>query len=50
VLRYRQLLEADGRSVQAMIAVEHKPSDPSWGELCAGEGIVLAWPPIKLAP
>jgi hypothetical protein len=50
VLRYRQLLEADRRSVRAMIAVEHKPSDPSWGELCAGEGIVLAWPPIKLAP
>jgi hypothetical protein len=50
VLRYRQLLEADGRSVRAMIAVEHEPSDPSWGQLCANEGIVLAWPPIKLAP
>jgi hypothetical protein len=50
VLRYQQLLEADGRSVQAMIAVEHEPSDPSWGELCSGEGIVLAWPPVKLAP
>jgi hypothetical protein len=28
VFRYRQLLEAEGRSVQAMIAVEHNPSDP----------------------
>jgi hypothetical protein len=48
VLRYRQLLEADGRTVRALIAVEREPSDPSWGELCAGEGIALAWPPITL--
>lgn len=27
---------------------EREPSDPSWGELCAGEGIALTWPPIVL--
>jgi hypothetical protein len=48
VLRYRQLLEADGRTVRALIAVEREPSDPSWGELCAGEGIALVRPPITL--
>jgi hypothetical protein len=48
VLRYRQLLEADGRTVRALIAVEREPTDPSWGELCAGEGIALVWPPISL--
>jgi hypothetical protein len=48
VLRYRQLLEADGRTVKALIAIEREPSDTSWAELCAGERIALVWPPITL--
>jgi hypothetical protein len=49
VLRYRQLLAEEGRTVQAMIAAEYEPSDPTWTELCAREEIVLVWPPIALA-
>jgi hypothetical protein len=48
VLRYRQLLEADGRTVKALIAIEREPSDTSWAELCAGERIALVWPSITL--
>ena len=48
VLRYRQLLEADGRTVRAMIAAEVEPSDQSWADLCAREGIVLVWGPENL--
>lgn len=48
VLRYRQLLEEEGRTVQAMIAAEVKPTDPSWNELCAREDITLVWGPDEL--
>ena len=34
VLRYRQVLRAGGRRVEAMIAVEKEPVDASWTELC----------------
>lgn len=49
VLRYRQLREAEGRTVRAMIATEVEPSDPSWADLCSREGIALAWGPNNLA-
>jgi hypothetical protein len=48
VLRYCQLMEEEGRTVRPMIATEVKPSDGSWLELCAREGIALAWPPDNL--
>jgi hypothetical protein len=46
VLRYRQVLQATGRRVEAMIAVEHEPSDASWIELCREVGVLLAWPGV----
>jgi hypothetical protein len=49
VLRYRQLLEADGRTVRAMIATEVEPSDASWADLCSREGVALVWGPNNLA-
>ena len=48
MLRYRQLLEEDGRTVRAMIAVEVEPSDPTWLDLCGREGIALVWGPDNL--
>jgi hypothetical protein len=44
VVRYRQLLAPDGQDVRAVIGVEREPSDSSWRQLCADEGIVLLWP------
>jgi hypothetical protein len=48
VLRYCQLLEEEGRTVKPMIATEVTPTDPSWIDLCAREGIVLVWGPDNL--
>ena len=45
VIRYRQKLTAKGyEPVTAVIAVEKKPEDFTWDELCELEGIVLIWP------
>jgi hypothetical protein len=44
VIRYRQLLSDEGRTVRAMIVAETEPTDPSWVLLCAEESIVLSWP------
>lgn len=44
VIRYRQLLAAEGRAVRALIATEREPSDESWGELLADENVSLVWP------
>ena len=45
VIRYRQKLTATGyEPVTAVIAVEQKPEDLTWDELCELEGIVLIWP------
>ena len=33
VIRYRQLLAREERSVKAMIATEREPTDPSWSAL-----------------
>ena len=44
VIRYRQLLSADGRTVRAVIAMEREPSDQSWRELLRQENVMLVWP------
>jgi hypothetical protein len=44
VLRYRQVLSRYGREVTAVLAVEQRPQDRSWEDLCAQLGIVLVWP------
>ena len=44
VIRYRQLLAGEGRSVRAMIATEREPTDPSWSDLLREQGVVLVWP------
>jgi hypothetical protein len=44
VLRYRQPLARPGRNVTAVLAVEHKPTDPTWQHLCQELGIILLWP------
>jgi hypothetical protein len=44
VLRYRQVLQSTQRRVGAMIAVEKKPEDESWLELCRTLDILLVWP------
>jgi hypothetical protein len=44
VLRYRQVLQASGRRVEAMIAVEQQPADSSWVELCEQLEVLVAWP------
>jgi hypothetical protein len=43
VLRYQQLVDAGGRSVRAMIAVERQPIDDRWLDLCAKQRVVLVW-------
>jgi hypothetical protein len=50
VLRYCQLLEEEqDRTVKPMIATDVRPTDPTWIDLCAREGIVLVWGPETLA-
>jgi hypothetical protein len=44
VLRYAQQLTYKGRSIRKVIAVERKPTDESWIELCASYDVRLAWP------
>lgn len=44
LLRYRHLLSAVHRRVNAVLAVERAPSDPSWHRLCAHLGVLLVWP------
>ncbi len=44
VLRYRHVLGKSGRSVRAVLAVEQRPSDDGWLELCHSLGIFLVWP------
>lgn len=47
VIRYRQKLAAAGHEpVTAVLATERPPQDPTWGELCAQENIVLIWPEV----
>lgn len=45
LLRYRQLLKSARKgSVNAVLLVEHQPSDPSWLSLCEALDVVIAWP------
>jgi hypothetical protein len=44
VLRYRQLLSADGGHVRSVLAIEEPPSDPRWLDLCREVGVSLVWP------
>jgi hypothetical protein len=44
IVRYRQLLATDGRTVRAMIVSEREPSDSTWADLCTSEEILLSWP------
>ena len=44
VLRYRNLLRPHFDIVTAVLAVERKPSDLTWTNLCEELGVVLVWP------
>jgi hypothetical protein len=43
VLRYVHCL---GERVRPVLAVERRPSDLSWAELCTQLGVILAWPEV----
>jgi hypothetical protein len=43
LLRYRQSLVALGFSVRMVVVAEREPTDATWGELLAAEGIALTW-------
>lgn len=45
VLRYTHLLSATGRHIQPVLAVERRPGDTSWADLCDHLGVLLVWPP-----
>jgi hypothetical protein len=45
VLRYRHLLEAEGRSVRGVLALSGPPHDSRWTDLCAEHDIGLIWMP-----
>lgn len=45
VLRYAHLLSGRATHVQPVLAVEKKPTDESWAELCQTLGVRLVWPP-----
>jgi hypothetical protein len=44
VLRYRDLLARGGRDARAVLAVERKPTDATWAELCDRLEVQLVWP------
>lgn len=46
VLRYRNLLAVGNRRVRAVLAVEYRPHDKGWIELCESVGVVLVWPKV----
>lgn len=46
VLRYGHLLRAKGRPVRCFIAVESRPADQSWFDLCSALGVTLLWPDV----
>lgn len=45
LLRYRDLLEADGRVVECAIALSAAPHDPRWQALCGKYEVGLVWRP-----
>ncbi len=44
VLHYAMLLEENGRSIRAVLAVERAPTDQRWVGLCAAHRVTLVWP------
>jgi hypothetical protein len=44
VLYYAHRLRADGWTVQPVLAVERKPSDGTWLQVCEEHGVRLVWP------
>ena len=46
VLRYRNLLANDHRTVVAVLALERTPSDMRWPALCKELGVLLVWFPF----
>jgi hypothetical protein len=44
VLRYAQQLIYKQKPIQRVIAIERKPKDESWIELCASHDVRLVWP------
>lgn len=46
VLDYRYQLKATGRRVAAVLAVETRPAESRWIEICATSGITLSWPAL----
>jgi hypothetical protein len=44
VLRYAQRLAWEVSEVQPVLAVERKPTDDTWIDLCAQLGVTLTWP------
>lgn len=44
VLRYKHVLAASSRKVQAVLAVERPPTDTSWLGLCDSLDVLLSWP------
>lgn len=46
VLRYRNLLTGRNRRVRAVLAVEHRPRDGGWIDLCKSVEVSLVWPGV----
>jgi hypothetical protein len=46
VLEYAHRLRSEGWMVQPVLAVEREPSDPTWVQICEGQGVRLVWPAI----
>jgi hypothetical protein len=44
ILRYARQLAYKDKPIQKIIAVERRPTDTTWIELCAGYGVTLVWP------
>jgi hypothetical protein len=44
VLRYAYLLSTGGRRVQGVLALERRPTDQTWEEICGSLRIILVWP------
>jgi hypothetical protein len=45
LLRYRQLLDGKAKTIRAVLAVEHEPSDADWLQLCRDLDVLVTWPP-----
>lgn len=50
VLRYRNLLEASGKTVRALLVLSDEPADERWTELCQTLEVGLIWLPDLSTP